>query len=316
MNKAMALVVLSVLPAVGAAQVVTPVPPKNPAPPAWTPPPPPPPAPTPPVVTEPDVATPDIVKRDAEGRLIWPALTPEQVVFEAIPLDEGQRKAWNEKWSGRQAQMDALILSELPEVIKLFDTFATIDQEKDWSPIMSLSTPINKSLALKPSLEQFIKTSQVLRPKQLAAFSEGIANFRKQTTDDLQKRTGKDQAKMMLEGPRDAAKARAQEGLIALNRMAAALAQNWAKTKGALNLTGDFSAAEAQAAKATDDKSKAAAGIALLKAVPAERQAEVLGTFRTPMPAAPQPPADPAKTGVDMPKIPAAKPPVAPPPAK
>lgn len=305
MNKVMALAVLSVVPSIGLAQVVTPVPEKSAPAPAWTPPPEAPKPPPPPV--EPPVAAPDIVKRDGAGNLIWPDKPFELVVFEGIETDAAQKKAWSDKWAARTAQQDDTILKHLPKALQLRDAVANIENLTELGQLIALAEPM-KHVSLQPSLEQFIKSSQVLRPKQLAAFTESVKHFRTETTNDLNKKVGDDKNKLMVLKSRESVQDRSFEAMTALDRMAGALAENWTKTKGALNLSGDFGAAEALASKATDAKSKAAAGIALLKAVPADRQAEVLGTFRTPMPPAPQPPADPATKGVDMPKAPPARP--------
>lgn len=307
MKKALALLVVSTVPAVSLAQVVTPVPPASPVAPAWTPPPEAPKPPPPPV--EADVPTPDIVKLDASGRLIWPDKPYEIVAFEGITIDEGQRKQWTDKWAVRLSQQDEMIIKNLGEVIKLREQVGTIDSMNDWNDLIKMATPINKFLAVQPQLEQFVKTSQILRPKQLAAFTEAVSHFRKESTNDLNKRVGSDTTKLMVEKSRDSIKERSQEGFIAFDRMLAALAGNWAKTKDAFKLTGDFAAGEKLAADAKDDKARAAAGYALLKAIPADRQAEVLGSFRTPAPTPPKPPADPGTQGVEIPKAPAVKPP-------
>lgn len=303
MSKAMVLAVLSIFPAVAVAQVVTPVPEKSVPAPAWTPPAAPPPPPPPPV--EEEVATPNIVKRGSNGQVIWPERPPELVAFEAIPTTDAQKKMWNEKWTARAAQLDTVLLSNLPETLRIIDELAKIDQATEWGPAVALATPINKSFAVSPTLDQFIRSSQVLKPKQLAAYNESVKHFNTEATKDLLARANNDQSKVLLEKPREAAKQRAQEGMNAMDRMTAALAENWAKTKAALSLSGDFSAGEALVAKASDPATKAAAGMALLRAVPADRQAEVLGTFRTPVPPAPKPPADPASAGVELPKPPA-----------
>jgi hypothetical protein len=309
----MALAVLSMIPAVGSAQVVTPVPEKAAPPAAWTPPPlaptPPPPPP------EADVPTPDIVKRDASGAIIWPERPFELVVLEGVPMEPAQRKAWEEKWTARTAQQDDAVLKSLPKAIQIHDAVTSIESLTELGQLISLADPM-KTVSVQPGIETFIKTSQVLKPKQLAAFTDGVKHFRTETTLELNKKVGDDKNKLMILKSRESVTDRSSEAMNALDRMAAALAENWSKVKSGMNLTGDFGAAEAQAAKATDAKSKAAAGIALLKAVPAERQAEVLGTFRTPMPAAPKPPADPAAAGVEMPKAPPAKIPGGVPPTK
>jgi hypothetical protein len=306
MNKALALVVLSTVPSLVSAQVVTPVPPKTAPAPAWTPPVAPPPLPPPP--PEAPVATPDIVKRDKDGFVIWPDRPYELLVLEAIPMDEAQKKTWREKWTARQAQMDDLLVRNASEAIAFREALSKIDEAKEWGPVVNMATPLNKYFALQPMLDQFIKSSQVLNGKQLGAYADGVKNFKSQSTESLLKKVGNDNAKLMIEKPREAAKERAQEGTIAFDRMAADLAANWTKAKAALNLSGDFGAAEAMAAKATDETSRAAAGLALLKAIPAERQSEVLGTFRTPMPPPPKPPVDPAVQGADLPKVPATPP--------
>jgi hypothetical protein len=166
---------------------------------------------------------------------------------------------------------------------------------------VALAQPINKNFALQPQLEQYIRTSQVLRPKQLAAYNDGVKNFTNKYNADLIKRSEDNQSKVLAIKTREAAVRRAQEGSLALERMAAALADNWAKVKSQFSLSGDFGAGEKLAAEAKDPKAKAAAGLALLRAVPAERQGEVLGAFKTPAPAV-KTPADPGVQGVDVPK--------------
>ncbi|MFT3683395.1 MAG: hypothetical protein QM783_00480 [Phycisphaerales bacterium] len=310
MKKVLMLSVVSLLPVAGLAQVVTPVPPASPAAPAWTPPAPPvTPPPVKPAVdpaSDPDIAAPDIVKLDAEGHVVWPAIPPELVVFEAIPVDAAQRAAWGEKWQARQAQMDAVLCSNVTETLRIYDALAELGKATDWQPAVALASPLNKSFGLQPQLEQYIRTSQVLRPKQLAAYNDGLKNFTNKYNADLLKRAEDNQTKVLGIKTREAALQRAQEGSMAFERMAAALADNWAKVKGQFSLSGDFAAGEKLAAEAKDAKGKAAAGIALLRAVPAERQSEVLGAFKTPAPAV-KTPADPGVQGVDIPKPPVKK---------
>lgn len=302
MNKTLALVVLSMVPAVCAAQVVTPVPEKSVPAPAWTPPPPAPTPPPPPV--EPDVPAPNIVKRDASGNIVWPDKPYELVVFEGVPIDSAQTKTWGDKWYARVAQQDDTILKNLPKAIQLREAINSIDTLTELGQLIALAEPM-KHVALQPSLEQFIKSSQVLKPKQLSAFADGVKHFRSETTTELNKKVGDDKNKLMVLKSRESVVDRSCEAMSAFDRMAAALAENWIKTKKITGVTGDFSAGEALLPKATDAKSRAAAGLVLLKAIPADKQAEALGLFRTPLPAAPQPPADPAATGVEMPKVPA-----------
>jgi len=304
MKKAVALIVLSTVPSAAFAQVVTPVPPKSEAAPAWTPPPPPPPLPAP--APEPDVATPDIVKRDADGWVIWPERPFEVVVIEAIPMDEAQRKAWTEKWSARTAQQDEAVVKNLPQALRLREAIDRIDTITELGELISLAEPM-KPLVLQPSIEQFVRTSQVFKAKQQNAIAEGIKNFRAQTVADLNKKVGEDKNKLIIVKSRESVKDRSSEAMNSLERMAAALAADWPKAKSQLGLTGDFATGEALAAKATDAKGRAAAGLMLLKAIPADRQAEALAMFKTPMPAPPKPPADPAVQGVDLPKAPAGK---------
>ncbi|HYC99727.1 MAG TPA: hypothetical protein VEB22_00740 [Phycisphaerales bacterium] len=302
MNRALVLAVLSTVPAVASAQVVTPVPPKSTPAPAWTPPPVAPPAPQPPA--EPDVPTPNIVKLDAAGFVIWPDKPYEIVVFEALPIDAQQRQTWEAKLKERRAQLDDLILRNLGEALSIRESLYGIDAVDDWGPLVKLATPLNNFFAVKPPLDQFVRTSQILRAKQLNAFNDGVKHFKAQSTDSLMRRIGNDQAKLMVEKPREAAKERALEGMLAFDRMTTALADNWASVKASTGVSGDFAAAEAMVASAKDPAAKAAAGFALLKAIPAERRAEVLGAFRTPMPPAPKPPSDPAIEGAPLPKTP------------
>ncbi|HZW05711.1 MAG TPA: hypothetical protein VFF65_01200 [Phycisphaerales bacterium] len=313
MNRALVIAVLSTVPAVASAQVVTPVPPKSTPAPAWTPPPVAPPVPPPPA--EPDVPTPNIVKLDAEGHVVWPDKPYELVVFEALPIDAQQRQTWEAKWKERQAQLDDQFIRNIADAIKFRETLYTIDSLNDLGTFANLATPLNKFFAVRPPLDQYIRTSQILKAKQLNAFSEGVKHFKTQSTESLTKRYGADQSKFMIEKLREAVNDRSHEGRVAFDRMTAALADNWTSVKSSMGLTGDFAAAEAQAASAKDPAAKAAAGFALLKAVPAERRAEVLGTFRTPMPPPPKPPADPAIEGAPLPKTPPASPPPGTPPA-
>lgn len=304
MNNVLAIVVLSSVPAVLAAQVVTPVPAKVVPAPAWTPPPVP--APLPPPPPEPDVPTPNIVVRDADGWVVWPSKPFEQVVIEAVPMDEGQKRSWIEKWNARVAQQDEAIVKNLDQAMKLHAAIKEIDSVNELGQLIALAEPM-KPLVQQPGIEQFVKTTQIFRPKQQTAFAEGVKHFRAETLVDLNKRVGDDKNKLIIYKSRESIKDRSSEAMAAFERMAGELASGWAKVKDALSLTGDFAEGEAMAAKATDASSRAAAGIALLKAVPAERRSEVLGTFRTPMPPPPKPPADPAVKGAELPATPAQK---------
>lgn len=306
MNRLMVAAIAPMVSAACMAQVVTPVPEPTPAAPAWTPPPPPTPPPTPAndAAKDPDVPTPDIVKVDGAGHVVWPSLPPELVVFEAIPLDDGQRQAWKEKWQARLAQLDTALLSNVTETLRVHDALAELAKSDDWQPAVALATPINRNYALQPQLEQYIRTSQVLRTKQLAAYNDGVKNFFNRYNTDLIARAQDNQNKVLAIKTREAAIQRAQEGSIALDRMAGALADNWARVKSEKALTGDFSAGEKMLAEAKDAKAKAAAGLALLRAVPADRQAEVLGVFKTPAPEVKTPP-DPGVQGVELQRPPA-----------
>jgi hypothetical protein len=310
MNKALILMVLSTAPAVATAQVVTPVPAQSVPAPAWTPPPE---APKlPPLPPEPDVATPDIVKRDKDGWVIWPEKPFELVVIEAVAMDDAQRKAWMEKWNARVAQQDDAVVKNLPQAIKLRESIDGIEAITELGQLIALAEPM-KPLVQQPSLEQFVKTTQIFKAKQQSAFVDGVKHFKDETLKDLNKKVGDDKNKLIIIKSRESVRDRSCEAMTSFDRMTAALATNWTKVKSTLNLSGDYGAAEAMAAKATDAKGKSAAGLALLKAVPAERQAEVLGTFRTPLPTPPKPPADPAVQGAELPKVPVSAPPVSPP---
>lgn len=303
MNKVLMLAVVSMVPVAGMAQVVVPVPPASPAAPAWAPPPPPPPAPTPP--PEPDVPTPDIVKRNAAGDIVWPDKPFELVILEGIPIDQEQRKAWDEKWAARLAQQDEAILGNVPKALQIHDAVVDINALTELGQLIALAEPM-KAVSASPGLEQFIRTCQVLRPKQLNAFNEGVKHFRAETTKELNEKVGQDKNKLMILKSRESITDRSSESMMAFHRMTAALADNWSKVKGSLNLSGDYGAAEKMAAEAKDPRAKAAAGVALLKVVPAERQGEVLGMFKSPAPAV-KTPADPGKQGVEMPKPPVKK---------
>lgn len=300
-NRLVALSVVLVAGGVVSAQVVTPAPGKSVPAPAWTPPPEAPKPPPPP--PEPDVKPVDIVKLDGAGKIVWPSRPFEVVIFEGLPTDEGQKKSWNEKFTARQAAQDEAVVKNLGAALRLRDALDRLDELTELGQLIALAEPL-KAVSVQPAMEQFVKSSQVLRPKQLSAFNESVKHFRAKTTEELNKRVGDDKNLLMVVKSRESVKDRSTEAMWSLGRMCGQLAGAWEKTKAVMNLSGDFGAAEKLLAEAKDEEARQRAGLALLRSLPAEKQAEVLAIFRTPAPPPPKPPADPA-AGVDLPKPPA-----------